>query len=175
MRKLMKTLAGGFIAGALAVIVSSGTVLAADVVINESNFPDKAFRMYVEEKIDKNADKKLSAEEIADATYINVGQSDIASLKGIEYFSNLKFLECGNNKLTELNLNSNTLLLEVMAHNNSLKTLSFDNSKMLEKVYAPDNQLNSLSLENNIQLKSIDVSNNNLSTIDVSKNINLFT
>jgi len=173
MKKLMKTLAGGLLAGALAVIISSGTALAADVEINESNFSDKAFRIYVEEKIDKNADKKLSAEEIADTTYINVGQSDIESLKGIEYFNNLKFLECGNNKLTELNLNNNTLLLEVKAHNNQLKTLSFDNNKVLEDVYAPDNQLNSLSLENNTQLKSIDVSNNNLSTIDVSKNINL--
>lgn len=168
MKKLMKLMAGGFLAGALTVLISSGTALAADVEINESNFSDKAFRMYVEEKIDKNADKKLSAEEISDATYINVRQKGISNLKGISYFTNLKSLNCSGNELKSLDLKDNKALVNIDASDNQLTKVSFEENASLEKAIVSKNDITSLDISKCSRLATLDVSYNQLATIDLS-------
>ena len=83
---------------------------AGSVTINSTNFPDSSFRGYVSDKLDKNGDLILSADEIAAATSISVYGWGIANLKGIEYFTALKKLYCGGNQFTSLDLSQNTAL-----------------------------------------------------------------
>ena len=71
-----------------------------DVAINEVNFPNANFRSYVSKNIDTNSDGKLSADEIAEVYDIDVESMNIQSLKGIEYFENVKWLDCSDNQLT---------------------------------------------------------------------------
>ncbi|MBQ3455106.1 MAG: hypothetical protein IJG36_01595, partial [Synergistaceae bacterium] len=66
----------------------------ADVAITEANFPDDTFRAYVSSNFDWDGDGVLSDEEIEAAIMIYVAgtydsRGNVASLKGIEYFTAL--------------------------------------------------------------------------------------
>ena len=93
-----------------------------DIDINKTNFPDKDFRELLLDKeanIDRNQDGKLSTWEIALVQDIDVYDMEIADLTGIEYFTELKYLDCAGNHLTSLNLSRNTKLAELDAENNT--------------------------------------------------------
>ena len=93
-----------------------------DIAINETNFPDKDFREFLldkESNIDRNQDGKLSTGEIALVQDIDVYDMEIADLTGIEYFTELKYLDCAGNHLTCLDLSRNTELAELDAENNT--------------------------------------------------------
>ena len=55
-----------------------------DVAINSTNFPDSNFLEYVSTNFDQNRDGILSISEISEVQEINVPQSNITTLKGIE-------------------------------------------------------------------------------------------
>ena len=93
-----------------------------EIAINETNFPDKDFREFLLDKeanIDRNQDGKLSTGEIALVQDIDVYDMEIADLTGIEYFTELKYLDCAGNHLTSLDLSQNTKLAELDAENNT--------------------------------------------------------
>ena len=93
-----------------------------EITINETNFPDKDFREFLLDKeanIDRNQDGKLSTGEIALVQDIDVYDMEIADLTGIEYFTELKYLDCAGNHLTSLDLSRNTKLAELDAENNT--------------------------------------------------------
>mgnify|MGYP000028410489 CR=1 FL=1 len=93
-----------------------------DIAINETNFPYKDFREFLLDKeanIDRNQDGKLSTWEIALVQDIDVYDMEIADLTGIEYFTELKYLDCAGNHLTSLDLSRNTKLAELDAENNT--------------------------------------------------------
>ncbi len=69
------------------------TYAADDVVgINDNNFPDANFRQFVSEKYDTNSDGFLGQAELDAVTEIECERKEISSLKGIEYFTNVKTL-----------------------------------------------------------------------------------
>lgn len=86
--------------------------------INEENFPDSVFRIYVEESFDKDGSGDLSEEEIAATTNISVSDMGIRSLSGISYFTELVSLDCSWNELTSLDLSGNTKIKELKAVGN---------------------------------------------------------
>ena len=93
-----------------------------DIDINKTNFPDNDFRELLLDKeanIDRNQDGKLSTWEIALVQDIDVYDMEIADLTGIEYFTELKYLDCAGNHLTSLDLSRNTKLAELDAKNNT--------------------------------------------------------
>lgn len=82
----------------------------------------KDFREFLLDKeanIDRNQDGKLSTGEIALVQDIDVYDMEIADLTGIEYFTELKYLDCAGNHLTSLDLSQNTKLAELDAENNT--------------------------------------------------------
>lgn len=64
------------------------------VAINAANFPDEVFREYVRSEFDEDNDGYLSQKEIASAERIFVYDSNISSIKGIEYLTALTYLSC---------------------------------------------------------------------------------
>jgi hypothetical protein len=75
----------------------------AQVAINETNFPDENFRNYLLAQ-SYGADGVLTGYEIKNIIDIDVSEKSISSLKGIEYFTALWFLECKKNQLTALDV-----------------------------------------------------------------------
>ncbi|MBQ6973039.1 MAG: putative Ig domain-containing protein, partial [Synergistaceae bacterium] len=80
-----------------------------DVAVDAANFPDSVFRQYVSDNFDKDGNGYLSDGEIAGATRIEeIDSKGISSLKGVEYFTALKYLDCNSNQLIKLDVSHNT-------------------------------------------------------------------
>ncbi len=149
---------------------------ADDIAINDTNFPDATFRNYLRTEIDTSGDGRLSKAEIDAITSINVEdndyydeESDIKSLKGIEYFTNLTQLNCEYNKITELDVSNNTLLEVLKCQGNEIASLNISGNGKLKELYCYNNQLNSLNIGSNLLLEVIDCGGNNLTSVDLSR------
>ena len=143
---------------------------AADVEISEMNFPDQIFRNYVANEFDKDKNGKLSDNEITRVISINVDEKGIKSLKGIEYFTTLRSLECGSNQLTELDISKNIALNELQCDFNQLTELDISKNTALHSLDCGVNQLTELDVSKNTKLINLECSSNQLSELDVSKN-----
>lgn len=145
------------------------------VEINNTNFPDQAFRKYVEDNIDKadtttgQKDDKLSKAERDAVTEINIDKQNCTNLTGIAYFANLKKLYCNNNKLKELNLENNKNLKVLDCSYNELTTLDVSHNVWLDTLECTNNGMEKLNLGGS-ELEGLFCSDNNLTELDVSKN-----
>ena len=128
------------------------------IEISEANFPDDNFRAYVSsENIDRDENGYLSDEEIEAVTEIDVMHMDIEDLTGIGYFTALKTLYAGGNKLTELDLSKNTALDYLDCSDNQLTELDLGENTALTTLYCGGNQLTELDLRNNTKLESVNI------------------
>ncbi len=121
---------------------------------------------------------RIYAKDVADITELDVSGRDdaigeLTSLKGIEYFTSLKKLNCGGNKLTELNISNNTDLEFLYCSSNELTSLDVSNNPALMDLNCSDNQLTSLDVSNNFILESLICSGNKLTSMDISNNTDL--
>ncbi|MBO4697890.1 MAG: leucine-rich repeat domain-containing protein [Lachnospiraceae bacterium] len=130
--------------------VSITRTLTEDESQTISMFPDAAFRSFVFEYFDLNEDLVIDGEElaaIAECGSLNVNGRGISDLTGIEYFTGLKHLNCGDNRLESIDLSANKELLYLDCSINSLTELDIsDNSKLI----------------------NLDCSANNLTSLDIS-------
>ncbi len=176
MRKLIKMSA---VFAAAATILSLGafnsTAWAKEVEINEENFPDENFRNYLLEYIDDgegNGDGKLSdGSENTELTIetINVSDSGISNLKGIEYFTELSTLVCSENDLTSLSLSENKKLDLLDCSHNQLTSLDLSANTALTELRCSNNSLSGLDLKKNTGLITLFCENNKLTSLDLSK------
>ena len=155
-----------------------------DVVINTSSFPDRNFRDYVSENIDTNSDGTLdifeqkAVERIDVAHYYYYDEEEdgkIATLEGIEFFTNLQYLNCYNNKLTDLDVSSNTQLIELLCSENLLENISVSNNYNLSTLTCDKNNLTSLNVSANSKLSSLYCRDNQLTTLDLSHNPQMYS
>ncbi len=155
---------------ALSMVPLSALAADGDVAINETNFPDTVFRAYVQKEFDTNNDSVLSEAEIAGAKEIKAYSSKISSLKGVEHFTALETLECGGNKLTELDVSKNTALEKLIAFGNPLTQLDVTKNTALASLDCSHNQLSQLDVTKNTALAILNCSHNQLTQLDVTKN-----
>ena len=154
-------------------LLSAGTAWA-DVEINETNFPDASFRNYLLSQ-DYGSDGKLTDEEIAGVTSINVSGTyfspgTISSLKGIEFFTALEDLRCNDNQLNSLDVSGCTALTTLFCYNNQLTSLDVSKNTALTWLQCDNNQLTSLDVSKNTALTRLECYDNPLTSLDVSKN-----
>ena len=200
MKKNKKITALLFAAVMAAVSLSAGiTVYAAPVAINATNFPDENFRTIVSMECDEDEDGYLSDTERNGGTLFSVTgylydldeDAEIESIKGIEYFSNLRTLRCGGiglktinvsalsqltwldcmgNELETLDVSSNTALRTLNCQSNELTTLNVSMLTNLQTLSCSTNHLTALNVANNTQLTSLQVSQNQLTALNLSSN-----
>lgn len=157
----------------------TGYADGGDIAINETNFPDAAFRTYIT-KFDTDNNNSLSQTEIAAVTKIDVNSDTygvaqkISSLKGIEYFTDLEELECRGNYLVELDVSTLTNLESLnCADNPEIESLDVSYNKKLTKLYCSNNmrkgKLSQLIFgENNAALDDLICDDNSLQELDIS-------
>jgi formylmethanofuran dehydrogenase subunit D len=104
--------------------------------------------------IDANGDGEIQYTEAASVYQLQVVNTSIQDLTGIEAFVNLTVLHCFSNNLT---------------------TLDFSNNVNLTLLRCESNALTELNLSNNINLNFLNCNNNNLTELDLSNNSNLET
>lgn len=149
-----------------AVAMAEGT---EDVKIDETNFPDDTFRDYVKNNCDKNRDGYLSEEEIKAVTKIDVPKTLTKDLTGIEYFTELKTLDCSSSYLTELDLSKNTALMDLDCSNSFLTTLDVSGCTALTDLDCSSNDLTTLDVSQNTVLENLDCSGQSV-RLEVERN-----
>ncbi|MFN8429744.1 MAG: hypothetical protein U0V04_07185 [Spirosomataceae bacterium] len=122
---------------------------------NDSYFsiPDRNFEQYlVEKKIDKDGivNGKMAKEDTRGITELLCNQKEIQSLEGIEYFVDLKYLDCYKNKLTNLDVSKNLKLTDLKCLANNLTSLDLSKNLSLTRLECYDNQLKELNLRKNL-------------------------
>ena len=145
-----------------------------DIAIDETNFPDAIFRNWILQQY-YGMDGKLTENEIKDVTSIAVYEKNISTLKGIEYFTSLTFLNCSSNQLTSLDVSKNTALTTLSCSSNQLTTLDVSNNTALTWLDCYSNRLTILDVSKNTALTWLDCYSNQLSSLDVSQNPSLRT
>ena len=139
------------------------------IAINEDNFPDENFRNHLLRQ-SYGTDGYLTEGEIAGITYMDIESENISNLKGIEYFTALKWLYCEQNQLTALDVSNNTALTYLTCYRNQLTTLDVSNCTALTYLLCYDNQLTAIDVSKNTALTEFSCSGNQLTAIDVSNN-----
>lgn len=136
------------------------------IAINEANFPDQNFRVALSwENIDQDNDGFLSPEEIAAVTELKLDDygNYIASLKGIEFFTELQRLECPFFRhMTSLDLSKNTKLTYLDCQQGALTSLDISNNTMLTNANCQGNALTSLLIPNTTTLQYFTCYKNNI-------------
>ena len=135
--------------------------------IPDNNFEQELIDLGYDDVIDDYV-KTANIETI---TQLELHSKNISDLTGIEDFSSLRILKCGNNQLTSLDVSNNTSLIELWCYGNQLTSLDVSNNTNLEVLECYGNQLSSLDVSNNTELIVLACGENQLSSLDVSNNI----
>ncbi|SEP22804.1 Por secretion system C-terminal sorting domain-containing protein [Flavobacterium sp. fv08] len=161
---------------------SYSTSCPASVVAVSSAFEDQLIALGVDTD-GKNGSVLLSS--IINVTSLNVSNSGLTSLSGIEYFSNLEILNCQGNLLTTINVSFNPALKYLDCSKNPLSTLDVSKNTQLTELYCDGivttnkkinaktsaaNQLTVLDVSKNVLLTKLSCSNNLIVSLDLSKN-----
>ncbi|WP_338734116.1 leucine-rich repeat domain-containing protein [Mangrovimonas cancribranchiae] len=151
-------------------LVIGGGVFAQTTLIPDSNFEQALINI----GIDTNGlNGNILNSDAITVEYLNLDHSFISDLSGIEAFSNLKYLFCFGNNISNVNLSQNTELKKLDLQENSLLSLNVSNNTKLRELYVNSNILSSLDVTNNPSLKILECSLNNLSNLNVTQNHNL--
>ena len=147
---------------------TSFTSSALAIEINAENFPDENFRQFLLTERDIDGDDDLSQSEIAAINELIVNGCEISSLQGIEYFTELEYLDCGNNAITSLDLSANTKLTDVICNNNLLETLDLSANTALLSLNCENNLLIWLNIDNCAALNNLMMLGNNLPELNIA-------
>lgn len=96
--------------------------------------------------------------------YFNCADCNLPELD-MSYNTKLQTLDCRNNQLTELDLSSNTKLGKLDCSGNQLTELDLENNPMLITLYCNYNQLAELDLNDLKKLRQLDCDYNQLTTL----------
>lgn len=131
------------------------------ITIDGTYFPDENFRNWILTQ-DYADDNYLNDNEIAGVTTIDVSNKGITNLTGIEHFTALKKLNCGQNSLPMLDLSNNKALEELDCSNNQLSALEVTQNTALTHLHCQNNELTTLGLTNNKELIFLDCYDNQI-------------
>lgn len=131
-------------------------------LLTSSFFPDNNFRAYLRSLYPEGF---ISKTEMPSLTYLDVSGLGIHDMTGVSKLTELKTLNCYNNSISSLNVNSNTKLQYLNCKNNNLSTLSCNSCTELATLYCYDNYMTSLNLSNLSKLQTISCYNNRLTSI----------
>ena len=148
---------------------------------------DANFKAYLVANFDTDGDGEISSSEAKQVTAIAINTDNIYSLDGIEYFTNLKSLECNGfynsddnspsrtptGKLTSINLSKNNKLNVLVCWCNQLSQLDLNSNTQLTVLDCCSNQLSELNLSVNTKLTKLSCGDNQLSKLDLSNNTEL--
>ena len=135
--------------------------------------PDNNFEAYLEANNMGNGianDDFVTTANISLVTNLVVEYLSISDLTGIEDFTALTDLRCGDNQLTSLDVSNNTALTFLNCKFNQLTSLDVSNNTALTSLSCIFNQITSLDVSNNTALTQLGCSSNSLTSLDVSQN-----
>ena len=149
----------------------------ADVVFDETNFPDANFRQYLKDNFSSKGftteGVTITTANLNSITSINCSSKSIASLKGIEYFTALTSLDCSYNQLTELNMTQNADVKTLNCYRNQLTALNVTGCTALTQLKCDVNKLTELDVSTNTALIELICGSNQLTELNMTRNTKL--
>lgn len=125
-------------------------------------------------KIDINNNREIEISEAALVYTIDVSNSNITDLNGVEFFSNMSILNCSNNTIINFNFQLFPNLVFFYGNNNFLTSLSIDSNKSIDTIELRNNQITTVSITNCNNLWGVDCSNNKINSLNIRNLPNLF-
>ena len=104
---------------------------------------------------------------------LNIEDENLTDISGIEYFTNLTSLDCGNSQLTALPVEKLTKLTSLYCFGNQLTALPVEKLTQLTSLSCGDNQLTALPVEKLTKLTNLRCSYNQLTKLPVESLTNL--
>ncbi|MHC0441802.1 DUF7619 domain-containing protein [Flavobacterium sp. 3-210] len=120
-------------------------------------------------KIDINGDGEIQVSEALLILSLDVRNSNISSLEGIQGFSNLMFLECSDNKITTLDLRSLSKLKIISCDRNNLVNLNVQQLPKLQTISCWTNKLTELNLNGLSGLQNLQCGENMITSLDLNQ------
>ena len=163
----------------------SALAAEGDIAIDDTSvFPDAGFREYLsigyhyvdgtKIQIDTDENGILSQDERMAVKNMDVRGYAVYGLKGIEYFTELRELNCTNRQIGSLDLSKNTKLEQLRCKNSGLTQLDLSNNPEIAVLDCSDNNsLGKLDLSKNTKLENLNCSYDNLNELDVKNNTEL--
>ncbi|MEM6719888.1 MAG: lectin-like protein [Bacteroidota bacterium] len=157
-------------------IVNTATVNAdaqtrfSSVSCNYTAIPDANFEAALEVfgYDDISGDGQVPTSFINTVTNLDVSNTNISDLTGIEDFTALEELYITNNNLMSLDVSNNSALFNIAAAGNNIDTLNLGSNTNYTTLVFSSNNFTSFDATNLTVLQTLDLSNNDLITIDIS-------
>jgi Leucine-rich repeat (LRR) protein len=138
-------------------------------LIPDAKFEDKLIALGID-KDGKNG--KVATESIATLISLNVSNSSIVDLTGIQNFVALTKLDCSKNQLTTLDVSKNVALTSLSCYYNQLTTLDVSKNVALTNLHCYENKLTSLDVSKNVALTFFYCNSNKLSNLNLKNGKN---
>ena len=116
-------------------------------------------------KIDVNNDGEIQQSEAIQVSYLNVQDSNINTITGLDYFTNLQTFGVTNNSLADLPVGNLVQLSRLNCQFNDLQSLDVSNNHNLLVLYCVGNQITSLNLNECPNLFALRCEYNNLTSL----------
>lgn len=123
-------------------------MISQSVYSQNVNIPDPIFKSYVLSKCDTSNDGNVQIEEANLMDSLVIESMGISDLTGIEYFSNLLWIQCGGNNISTLNTSNNPALEFIHCNGNQLTSIDVSNNPVLYYLECRANQLSALDFRN---------------------------
>ena len=138
-------------------ITFCANILSAQI----TSIPDNNFEQaLIDIGLDDVLDGSVLTDNINNIASLVVTNASISDLSGIQDFAALTTLYCNDNLLTNLDLSSNSGLVDLRCQNNQLSSLVLSNNEALDALNCSSNQLTNLVLSDNSALSYLDCHGN---------------
>ena len=137
--------------------------------------PDEVFKGYLVENFDSNGDGEVSKREAAAVQTIDVNGMNINSLAGIDYFINLKSLNCSKTQVQQLDLSELPNLTSLDCSNTQVQQLDLSELPNLTSLDCSNTKICQLNLNELINLTILDCHNTQIANLNVLDLSNLET
>ena len=122
---------------------------------------------YNQIKIDINNDNEIELNEALLVIALNVSNSNINNLNGLEFFSNMIDLDCNYNNITSFDFTLFPNLLYFKGNHNLFSSLNLNNNNIIDTIQLVNNHLTSVSVTNCSNLWELNCSNNSITSINI--------
>ena len=144
--------------------------LLKTVLIPDINFEKKLISLGIDSGIPDGKVLNINVDTIRE---LDLRDSSISDLTGIEAFINLRSLDASRNNVTDINLSQNKKIYNLKIDNNKLTNLDLSSNIKLTDFRANYNELYEINLKKNLGLATLQVYDNKLTNLDISTNSEL--
>lgn len=135
----------------LIAVMMASMAAHADLLINETTFPDANFRAYMMSEYPSGV---IPSIDLIMRTELDLSSKQISDATGIKHFRNLTHLDLYSNNLSSIDVSQNTKLTYLNVGYNHLTTIDVTNNRDLEELYCQHNQFTTLQITDMPRLRT---------------------